>query len=331
MFTRARLKLTAWYLLIITLISVSFSLVIYRVISLEVERFIYSPRLYGPRIFLNQPPPTQTELSGLVDNLKQRFLINLITVNGGIILLSGSFAYFLAGRTLKPIQTMVDDQNRFISDASHEIRTPLTSLKSAFEVYLRDPRPTLSEAKTLIKESVEEVNKLQSLSDGMLELTRYQDPESNFNPQPVEIKQIISTAVSRTKPIAVKKRIKVNLSIGTHTIKGDFDKLVSLFVIFLDNALKYSPANSKIIIKTTTTDKNLTVSIQDFGAGIPQKDLPHIFDRFYRSDTARTKNGVGGYGLGLSIAQKIVKLHHARIDVYSQVNQGSTFSVIFQH
>ncbi len=331
MFTRARLKLTLWYLLIISIISFTFSLIIYRVVALEVHRFVYSPRLYrGPRIMINQIPIEDPELTSLVDEIRKRFLVNIIGINGGIIILSGSFAYFLAGRTLKPIQLMLNDQNRFISDASHEIRTPLTSLKSAFEVYLRDKNPTLKEAKSLIGESINEVDKLQNLSDGLLELTSYQHPDSTAKHQNLDIKTIISQSISEVKAMADKKRIKIKNNVINSPVFGDADKLISLFVILLDNAIKYSPDKSTIEVGASK-DKNLIVKIKDQGIGVSKKDLPRIFDRFYRSDTARTKNGQGGYGLGLSIAKKIADLHHAKIEVESQVNRGSVFSVIFQN
>jgi signal transduction histidine kinase len=94
----------------------------------------------------------------------------LIALNLGILIISGGLGYVLADRTLKPIKEMMEEQNRFIGNASHELRTPLTSLKSAFEVYLRDNQPSLPEAKKLVKESIDEVNKLQSLSESLLKL-----------------------------------------------------------------------------------------------------------------------------------------------------------------
>jgi len=158
MFHSARLKLTAWYLLIIMIISAMFSLVIYKVLSNEIERFERVQRFRierrletGLRRFPNQIRITNPEL---IEETKQRILLMLIAINLGILIISGGLGYLLAGRTLKPIKEMVDEQNRFISDASHELRTPLTSLKTAMEVTLRDKNLSLLSAKKTIKKLI---------------------------------------------------------------------------------------------------------------------------------------------------------------------------------
>jgi two-component system sensor histidine kinase CiaH len=340
MFNNARLKLTAWYLLIISLISLAFSLVIYRVIGLEIDRFARSPRFriqveqdgpLQPGMWrFNNQPAIDPDLISLVDETKNRFLLNLLTINGAIIAVSGVLSYILAGRTLKPIKDMVDEQNRFISDASHELRTPLTSLKSAFEVYLRDKKATLKESRILAKESIVEVDKLQDLSNSLLELARFKNPQFTFNPKRLNLQQIISPAILRVKSLAATKNINIIDNTKSFDVYGDLDKLVDLFVILLDNAIKYSPSKSDIFINSNKYDGKLVIQVEDSGIGISKKDIPRIFDRFYRSDNARARNGTGGYGLGLSIAKEIAQVHHAEIKVASQLNKGSTFSVVFQ-
>ncbi|TAL64214.1 MAG: hypothetical protein EPN88_11370, partial [Bacteroidetes bacterium] len=167
MFHSARLKLTAWYLLFIMFISLFFTVVIYRVLTGELERFARIQRFRMERHLYtdeyvplpsNLPPIIELEL---IEETKKRLMVVLAGINGGILILFGVLGYFLAGRTLRPIQEMVDEQNQFISDASHELRTPLTSLKSSMEVYLRDRHPTMREAKSLMNEGIDEVNKLQ--------------------------------------------------------------------------------------------------------------------------------------------------------------------------
>src|SRR3990167_5772072 len=173
MFSKARFKLTVWYLLIIMLISTGFSGVIYKVLTAELDRFSHMQRLriesrvrsIQPRIFVDPD---------LAEETKQRLIVFLLIINSGILFVSGILAYFLAGKTLRPIKEMVDEQNRFISDASHELRTPLTSIKTAMEVSLRDKNLTLKDSKKLIGESIDEVNKLQLLSDELLQLAQYQ-------------------------------------------------------------------------------------------------------------------------------------------------------------
>src|SRR5260221_9562092 len=150
---------------------------------------------------------TTIENSTLVEDAERRILLTLIVINTTILIISGVTGYFLAGQTLSPIKEMVEEQNRFISDASHEIRTPLTSLKVAMEVYLRGKNPTISESKTLIKESIDEVNKLQNLSQSLLQLNQYQKPENSEKFETISIKEILTNSIHKINPMAKQKAI----------------------------------------------------------------------------------------------------------------------------
>lgn len=332
MFHSARLKLTAWYLLIITCISITFSVVIYREVGNEVERFDRAQRIrFERRLELGQPvgapalpvPPNPE----LVDESEHRTLIILIIINSSIILASGILGYILAGETLKPIKEMMDEQNRFISDASHELRTPLTSLISAFEVYLRQKNRKIKDADILVQESVDEAHKLQSLSESLLQLAQYQKPNDAVTFEKISLDSVIQQSINKLAPVAVQKNVTLSYSPKSVDIDGSKYGLIDLFVILLDNAVKYSASGSIVTISVKKTDDSVVVNVEDHGIGVHEKDLPHIFDRFYRADAARQKTRTGGYGLGLSIAQKIVRAHNGSIDVKSVLHKGSTFSV----
>jgi len=333
MFKKARLKLTAWYLLIITIISLSFSALIYQLINAEMTRFANSQRNRIERQFISDdrnPSPHLVFIDNdLINESRNRLLINLVIINGVILVISGSLSYFLAGRTLSPIQKMTEDQNRFISDASHELRTPITALKSLFEVSLRDKKMNLSEAKKVIISGINQADKLKNLSDSLLELNRFDTDHLLINCQSVSIKKIILEAILQIKPKADKKNIKIISQINSQKVLGDFNKLIEVFMIFLDNAVKYSPNKSQIKLISKVKKNNLIIKIIDQGIGIDQKDLPHIFDRFYQADNARTKNNESGYGLGLSIAKKIIETHNGKIEVNSKLNFGTTFIIHF--
>src|SRR5258708_19165132 len=306
MFHSARFKLTAWYLIIIMIISISFSAVIYRVSLNEVQRF---DRLQRVRIEhdYGMPGPRTTLVieNSILEDIQRRIILNLVTINVGILAISGVTSYFLAGMTLKPIKEMMDEQNRFISDASHEIGTPLTSLKTAMEVYLREKKPSLNEASTLVKESITEVNKLQELSGSLLQLAQYHKPDNHTKIEIVSIKEIIEETVRKLSPLSSKKEIKIRTKTEDNNFPGNKYSLTELLVILLDNAIKYSPKETTIEIESRKSDGQIIISVKDSGIGIDEKDIPHIFDRFYRADAARTRKGSGGYGLGLSIAKKI--------------------------
>lgn len=337
MFDRARLKLTGFYLLIIMLISISFSFFIYRFLTSEINRALNMEKLHqmgvyyptkrfiffndndtGTRGIVITPPNTE-----ILEEAKQRILYILIAVNLGIFCLSGAAGYFLAGRTLKPIKNMVDEQNRFITDASHELRTPLTSLRSEIEVNLRDKKLTLKDARKILESNLEEVNNLQYLTDNLIKLAQTHQPNQvKFGK--VQVLDISQMAVKKTGKLAGKKKIKINENIENLILDGDPQSLTELFVIFLDNAIKYSPEKSSINFSVIKSGGKAVVEIKDGGIGIDKKDLPLLFERFYRADEARSKDG---FGLGLSIAKDIVDKHNGSIEVKSKTGKGTVFTI----
>ncbi len=297
-------------------------------VSLEIERFAFRQRIRveGP-FFQNTFFAPDLEL---INETKKRFLLILGFINGGILVISGGLAYYLAGKTLKPIRDMVDEQNRFISDSSHELRTPLATLKTTLEVNLRDPKLTLKNAKKLVKESITEVNQLQSLSDELLQLAQYQKPNSHPQLEKTSLDQIVLDVVRKLTPLAKSKNITIQNRVKDINVIANKYALADLLTILIDNAIKYSSPGKKIIITAVKHDHSVEFSVIDHGIGIDRHDLPHLFDRFYRADTARSKDNTSGYGLGLSIAKKIVDNHHASIEVKSRLGRGSTFSVKLQ-
>lgn len=316
MFQSARIKLTIWYLFIAALISVFFSLVIFAGISQELKRIEHFQRLRLEERFDPE----------ITNQAKIRLITILALVNLGILAVAGIAGYFLAGRTLEPIKDMLDEQNRFIADSSHELRTPLTSLKSEMEVNLRDKNLTVVNAKKLINSNLEEVNKLQLLSDSLIKLTQYQSG-SHFDLEKIPLKFVIDSACKKVSAAAKLKGIKISNQAEDCLIEAERNSIEELFVILLDNAVKYSLSNGKVFLTSDKQDGQVVIEIKDNGIGISQIDVPHIFDRFYRGDKSRTKSGVPGYGLGLSIAKQIVDRHHGTIAVVSHLNKGTTFKL----
>lgn len=341
MFQQTRIQLTAWYLVIIMAVSLMFSSIIYKAALSELTRFELRHRLRLeqrmqdiPRVRIRidddatmAPLPPLPPTPDLIDEVKKRIIWLLFVLNTGILVVAGFLGYILAGRTLKPIQEMVDEQNRFISDASHELKTPLTSLKTAMEVHLREKNPKKEDTKILLTESIEEVDRLQALSDSLLTLAQYGQPTSPLVFQKVAINEIVSKSIQKVQALAKQKSIKIKTDIAEDEVLGETNSLIDLFVILLDNAVKYSPAKSEIEVEAKRTDGHVRVLVKDQGEGIAEKDFPHIFDRFYRADNARTKKEIGGYGLGLSIAKKIVDSHKGTITVRSKEKEGSIFEV----
>lgn len=339
MFNKARIKLTLWYLLIIMLISISFSFVIYKFLTSEINRAIRMENLrqlggYVPTkkfiVRFDEPIPQGVIIAPpspeVLEEAKDRILLMLVIINVGILGLSGVAGYLLAGLTLKPIKNMVDEQNRFITDASHELRTPLTSLKSEIEVNLRDKKLSIKEARRLLESNLEEVNNLQYLSDNLIKLAQnHQTNGVKFIK--VSSLKIANEAIKKVEKLAKKKSIKINKNIDDFNIEADYSGLKELLVIFLDNAIKYSPDKSEINLNIKKSGSSALIEISDHGIGIDNMDLPMLFERFYRADKARTKKDTDGFGLGLSIAKQIIEKHQGSIEVKSKVNEGTFFKI----
>jgi len=341
MFKSARIKLTAWYLIIITLISVSFSVAMYKVLTSELNRI---ERLHTLRIEHRLPDPsrdiplpdTPAETQpffrldpNVIKETKNRLILILALIDLTILISSAVAGYFLAGRTLKPIKEMLDEQKRFVTDASHELRTPLTSIKTEVEVALRDKKLTLKNAKTLLKSNLEEAEKMQKLSNYLLSLSRLEENEKNLKVITLDIKEVVEKAIKKLSFAINDKNITLIKELKSIQFQGNEISLTELTSILLDNAIKYSPKNGKVIIRTKKIGKNVILEVQDFGQGINASEISHIFDRFYRADSSRSKEKIDGYGLGLAIAKNIVDVYQGKIEVKSEPGKGSTFKVTF--
>jgi len=326
MFQSARLKLTAWYLLIIMLVSSTFSLAFYRASTNEIQRVIdriHFLQQQSSQLQIPTPPNTVITLDELQE-VKTRLQISLIVVNGIIFVLAGGAGYFLAGRTLRPIQVMVDEQNQFISDASHELRTPIATLRAEMEATLLEKHLGDREARDLIESNLEELGKLQELANSLLELAHVHKKSEDFN-DTVVLSEAINAAYKKVAQMAKKKHIIFEISSMDSKIKGNRQSLTEVFVNLFDNAIKYSHAKTNVSVFSKTKKNAVIVTITDQGIGIAADDLIHIFDRFYRADKSRSQ--ADGHGIGLSIAKKIITTHNGSIDVESKLKEGTTFTI----
>lgn len=322
MFKEARLKLTGWYLLIIMTISLTFSGVIYRASSFELRRFAEAQQNRFERRIVPFPEIMEDEL---FLEAQQRIINSLILINLTIFGLSAVLGYYLSGKTLSPIQTMMDDQYRFVSDASHELKTPITAIKTTLEVAIRDKELGLIEAKKTLTTSLEEVNRLQKLAEGLLELTHKNISQDLV---PLNIAGIAKTTVKMIKPIADRKKISIRVNIPSAMVMAEESGMTRALIAILDNAIKYGPVGSKIEVLGKVSGKIVAISICDQGKGIAENEIAKVFDRFYRSDLARSENG---YGLGLSIAKQIIADHSGNIQIKNNPTGGTNVTILLPY
>lgn len=329
-FYSASLKLTYIYLLIIMSISLVFSVGLYRVSSQELERSIH--RQPGPvaQILRNRSSDLIEDLiieqENAVDIAINRLRTNLILINLLILIIGGLISYYLARKTLDPIEDIHEAQRRFTTDASHELRTPISAMRIETEITMTDPKLTLASAKKQLNSNIEELDKLTNLSNSLLSLSRLED--ISLKTSNVKIRKIIESATNRVRPLAVRKSISIKtIKIPDISINAEFNTLTEAVVTILDNAVKYSPDNSTVTIKCIVTKQRVNILITDKGLGIKTSDINRIFDRFYRADLSRDKNKEDGYGLGLSIAKASIDAHGGSIKVKSSPKKGSTFTI----
>src|SRR3989304_10016380 len=216
MFHSARIKLTLWYVLIIMIVSGFFSLIVYRGFTKELGRGFHMQALRGAAqqrivvqerngffrilpflIYPDEIPPE--EFIEIINLAKRRFALQLLIINGGILFLAGTAGYFLAGKTLQPIETMVDGQKRFVADASHELRTPLTSMKAEVEVALKDRRLKTKDLKVILRSNLDEVDKMKYFTDYLLTLSKYEANGKDLPMEKVDLTEAVRQAIERNQ------------------------------------------------------------------------------------------------------------------------------------
>ena len=225
---------------------------------------------------------------------------------------------------------------QFASDASHELRTPLTILKGEIEVALSKKRSS-EEYQRVLRDNLDEVERLQKIVDGLLTLSQLESGKIIEYNERINLDELLIEAISKISHLARGKNIKVVLKFNDAKVedyeqlfvKGDMSKLLNVFINLLDNAVKYSDADSEIICSEIPdiTSNKIIVSIQDHGSGISQENLENIFERFYRADLSRTRDDRNGVGLGLAIARSVVEAHGGKISAMSTLGKGTTISI----
>ena len=228
------------------------------------------------------------------------------------------------------------ERRLFVSNVSHELRTPLTSVKSYLEA-LDDGALDEEIAPNFIKVSLDETNRMMRMISDLLALSRIDNKSTQLDVEMTNFTAFMTYILNRFDQIKSQEtntgktyEIIRDYPVNSIWVDIDTDKMTQVVDNILNNAIKYSPDGGKITVSMKTTDSQLIVSISDQGLGIPKKDLPLIFDRFYRVDKARSR-AQGGTGLGLSIAKEIVKQHNGFIWAKSEYGKGSTFTIVLPY
>ncbi len=273
--------------------------------------------------YTNNTRLSKSEYNTRANQLKEDLLyFNVVVLAGACI---GS--YVLARRTLRPIEEAHQSQIRFTADASHELRTPLTAMRADTEATLMSGTNDISRLRQALQDNLKDIQRLQNLTDHLIDISRH-DSKAVTVSETIDLANTANDVLSSLSSRIHDKHIETEEIIENVTVKGESQSLHQLITIFLDNAIKYSSVNGHIKIKVTKKGDKAVIIIEDNGIGIPAIDLPHIFERFYRSkNTKDHKEKLKGYGLGLPLAKDIVDLHGGSVTVRSTENQGTVITI----
>lgn len=230
-------------------------------------------------------------------------------------------------RMLARLDTSVQRMSQLTADASHELRAPVSLIRTTAELAVHGDR-TNTEYREDMVQILAEAERTSRLIDSLLVLARADAGEGGLQHELTDASMSVREALEQGRSLAGEKGIELtaDLNSGPIVVRGDGEALRRLFFILIDNAIKYSPEGGRVQVCLEVLDGDGTIKVIDSGMGISESDLPHIFDRFWRADKARSR-GFGGAGLGLAIARWIVDQHQGSIKVYSQPGRGSTFTV----
>ncbi len=226
-------------------------------------------------------------------------------------------------QTLERLENLFTSQRRLLADVSHELRTPLTVIKGNVDLMRR--------MKSLDDESLssidQEAGRLTRLVGGLLLLAQAESGKLSLDMKPVEVDTLLLEVFQEMRVLAGGK-LKMRMGdIDQALVKGDRDRLKQVLLNLVGNAIQYTPPSGEVIMSLAKIGEQVRIVVRDTGPGIPEQDLPFIFERFYRAEKSRTRSRSTGFGLGLSIAQWIVENHGGTVEVQSKEGVGTTFAV----
>lgn len=227
------------------------------------------------------------------------------------------------------VQSLDETRNQFVSNASHELKTPLATMKILLESILYSDNMDRATQNEFLSDINKEIDRLTSVVSDLLTLAHIDSKKLTLKREELYLSDVVRESVERLMPMAANRKQTINVSIEDECeMVADESKLEQVCYNLIGNAVKYTGNDGKIDVRLFRNGRDAVMTVSDNGIGIPEEDLPHIFDRFYRVDKARTRTeGEGGTGLGLSIVKQIVRLHAGTVTVASKVGEGTVFTV----
>lgn len=240
-------------------------------------------------------------------------------------------SFLISGPTLSPIRRIVRAQKRFIADASHELRTPLAIMKTNSEIVLLDgDNIDPKEAQQAFKSNLEEIDRMSKIIENLLALSYYDNRFADIPVQEINVAKLVTSITDRSQGLAKKKNINLRLlNTDPGLIMGNIVAIEQLAINLIKNAINYTPDGGQVSVSVTTKNTSIEFKVKDSGIGIEKKDLPNVFNPFYKAGQGRIQLERESSGLGLTIVKKIVERHDGSIYINSAVGKGTTIIITF--
>ena len=255
----------------------------------------------------------------------------LLGIWAGAMALFWTISRKLSAIAARPMEEAIRREKQFVADASHDLKTPLSVILANNAILMENPDAPAGTLARWLDSTQEAAKRMQQLIGEMLTLAEAERQETPLTLEPIDLAEIAMKAALELESVAFEKNVALDTDLPEKcVIRGNADYLLRIVTSLLENALKYEPAGGQVILALTQSKRKTVLSVRNPGSRIPEEDLPHVFDRFYRGDKSRT-NSQGSFGLGLAITKELTQRLGATVTAASSETEGTTFRVTFPH
>ena len=291
--------------------------------------------LSGSRViyYKNGSNPCKIALTGTgyLTHSMLKLCAALLSIWAGAMALFWAISRKLSAIAARPMEEAIRREKQFVADASHDLKTPLSVILANNAILMENPDAPAGTLARWLDSTQLAAKRMQQLIGEMLTLAKAERQETPLTLEPIDLADIAMKAALELESVAFEKNVTLDTDLPEkYVIRGNADYLLRIVTSLLENALKYEPAGGQVILALTQSKRKTVLSVRNPGSRIPDEDLPHVFDRFYRSDKSRT-NSEGSFGLGLAITKEMTQRLGGSVTAASSEAEGTTFRVLFPH